>query len=270
MAVYPFGTSAPSAINAAPTRIYRGWPSEAQLDADLSRGIVNISVFPKVGYTRNTTRMARQWIDGPITLPTMSTTIFGDTVTISGLPGVTQNVGIRTREGAWAVTASPTEDAPTVAAALRALIPGASGSGADVVMPTTDGLVALTGGTGGASMEVRRQTQGFQVTIWAPTPALRDVAASTVDLLMAQTDWLVLADGSQVWLTYDTSTVVDEPSKDNLWRRDLMYTVEYPTTLNQTAAQMLFGGGLLEGPNTAWITVYGDVHPDLRSRVNVS
>lgn len=231
--------------------------------------MVNVSVYPKPGYTRNTTRFPLQWLDGPITQPTLSVSILGDTVTITGPAGVTQNVGIKTNQGAWAVAASPTDDASSVAAALRAFIPGSSGSGPDVVMPSTDGLIARVGGTGIASKEVRRQLQGFQVTIWAPTPALRDSAASAADLSLAQTYWLTLPDGSQVWLTYDTSTVVDEPSEANLWRRDLIFTVEYPTTARMTAAQMLFGGGLIESPS-ATFTVYGNVHPDIAAQVNIS
>jgi hypothetical protein len=213
--------------------------------------------------------MAREWVDGPITNPTMSVSVLDNTVTIIGPGGVTQNVGIRTNEGAWAVTAAPTDGPGTVAAALRALIPGATGTGPTVVLAAPDGLLALVGGTGGATMEVRRQTQGFQVTIWAPNPTLRDTTSSAVDLFLAQTDWLPLVDGSQVWLTYSSSAVVDEPSEALLWRRDLTYTIEYPTNATLTAAQMLFGGGLLNKGPGAVFTVYGNVHPDVASQVNV-
>jgi hypothetical protein len=269
-AVYPDGISAQSTVG-VPTRIYRGWPRASQLDADLASGVVNISVFPRPGATRNTTRMDRRWRDGEIIAPTMSVSVAGNTVTISGPPGVVQNVGIRTNEGAWAVTASVTDGASTVAANLRAIIPGAGGSGANVVMPSTDGLLARVGGTGPAYMEVRRQTQSFQVTIWAPTPALRDSVASVVDVALAQIDWLPVPDGAgtEAWMTYNNSTVVDEPSKDNLWRRDLMYTIEYPTLATLTAAQMLFGGGKIEATASFAITIFADVAPPVRAEVNV-
>lgn len=243
-ALYPDGTSNPSAV-AAPCKIYRGWPNAAALDIDLAAGIVNVTVFNQAGLTRNTSRYPVQWLPGTVTEPTLTVSAANDTVTIGGAGGVKQNVGIRTNHGAWAVTAAPTDGPTDVAAALRALIPGATGTGATVTVSPFDGLRAVTGGFGIIQAEVRRQVAGFMITCWCPNPTLRDQTASLIDIALSQIEWLELADGYGGRLIYHNSFTTDTPSKDALWRRNLTYTVEYPTVATRTAAEMLFGGGLM-------------------------
>lgn len=64
---------------------------------------------------------------------------------------------------------------------------------------------------------------------------------------MSGIDWLPLADGTVGRLLYHGTVETDESENANLYRRNLVYTVEYPTTLRMSGAQMLFGVGTLSG-----------------------
>jgi len=102
--------------------------------------------------------------------------------------------------------------------------------------------------------EVRRQDQGFRVSCWCTTPALRDLTAGLIDNAIAGlrnasgnlTRFLPIATTPQMgWIRWARTYVNDVPSKDNLWRRDEVYMIEYPTTLLESDPAMLFGGGTL-------------------------
>lgn len=260
-AIYPTGTSNPSSIGAA-TRVYRGWPNAAALDLDLKAGIVNVSVYSRPGMERNVSRYPVEWVPGIISVPTITVAVLGDTVTLGGAAGVKQNIGIRTDAGAYVVQAQPTDTPSTVAADFRALIPGATGSGLTVTLSPSTGLFALTGGTGTAQAEVMRLTAGVQIDCWCPNPALRDVTASYVITALAQLPFIPLSDGTSGRLIYHNSTSNDRESKDALWRRCITYSVEYPVTAQQIAAQMLFGGGNYDAGTTGTVhSTYGDVYP---------
>ena len=50
-----------------------------------------------------------------------------------------------------------------------------------------------------------------------------------------------LSDGTQGRLTYAGTTVFDQSQDALLYRRDLIYSVEYATTLSANQPAMLFG-----------------------------
>ena len=241
-AIYPTGTTNPSVVG-APVKVYRGWPNAAALDTDLLAGTVNISVFSMHGFTRNTTRGGNPLFYGPTVAPTMTATVNTalTQVTIGGTGGVKQNVGLETSAGPYAVQAQAVDTPGTVAAALAAIVLGATVAGTVITGPYDPKLIARTGGMGTVIQELRRQQQGFQVTVWAPTQPLRDTTASATDAGLAQIQFLTLADGTAGHLTYRSTVENDVPTKDRLWRRDLHYLVEYGTVVSKTAAQILFG-----------------------------
>lgn len=259
--LYPTGTSNPSAIG-APAKIYRGWPNAAALDLDLKAGIVNVSVYSRPGMERNVSRYPVEWVAGIISVPTITVAVSGSTVTLGGSAGVKQNIGIRTDAGAYVVQAQPADTPSTVAAAFRALIPGATGSGLTVTLSPSVGLLALTGGVGTAQAEVMRLVAGVQIDCWCPNPTLRDATASYVITALAQLPFITLSDGTAGRLIYHNSTSNDRESKDALWRRCITYSVEYSVTAQQAAAQMLFGGGNYDAGTTGTVhSTYGDVYP---------
>ena len=241
-ALYPNGASAAAAIPAT-IRLYRGWPNAAALDADLAAGRVNVTVFPVPGATRNTTRYAPDWLPGPVT-PTLTASVTGQTATFAGTADPGQLAGLLV-DGTPYVHRTTAGDTPALVAATlaAALYPTriVTVSGASITIPSASTLVARTAADATSAQELRRQQQEFRITAWCPTPDLRDAACEAIDVACAATPFLILADGSPARLRFASTTTFDTRQDAALYRRDLLYTVEYPTTQTVTEPSMLFG-----------------------------
>ena len=240
-ALYPSGLTAPSAITAT-VRIFRGWPNAAALDADLAAGRVNVTIFPVPGATRVTTRYPLAPVANPAT-PTLTVSVAGNTATFSGtaLPG--QLAGLLV-EGQPYVYRTATGDTPDLVAAILAaaitINHPAICSGSSVFTPGSV-PIARTVADATATTELRRQVQTFRLTAWCPTPDLRDATCAALDPVFAATPFLTLADGSAARLTFISTTTFDQSEDASLYRRDLLYAVEFPTTLVAIQPSMLFG-----------------------------
>lgn len=259
--IYPNGASQPSAVMvsgaAVPAKIYPGWPIPAALDADLKAGLINISIFAPPGMERNTTRYPRDW--GVLTPPAVTLTASVDTtgtvITLGGTVSVPQNTAIICNGKAYLYQLQPSDTLASIATALAALVnvaTPASASGAVITIPGAKSLVARVGGVGTAQREVRRQERLFQITFWCPPigpnpSSARDAAVSLVDPILAVTNFLTLADGSSGRLIYVRSTMDDGNEKANCYRRDLFYTVEYGTTQNAPAPEIIVAEGIVQG-----------------------
>lgn len=242
--VYPSGTAQPSAIGAQ-CRVGAGWPTSAQLDPDLANGIVNVSVAP-ANIERRTTRYMPSWQTIAESSPTVALTVAGNAVTVGGvLPSpVSQNVAIDVVGiGTFAYAVQPTDTATTVATALASLIsaalPGTTSSGPTVTVLGVHTLTARVGAAATVGLETRRQLRVFRVIVWASTPTQRDVTAELIDVMLSQLDFIVMPDGFAARLLYHSSNVIDMQERADLYRRDLMYSVEYATTVEQQAPTVL-------------------------------
>lgn len=91
-ALYPSGTNSLS-IPGPDCRIYRGWPNSAALDADLSAGRINVTVFPVPRHTRITTRYT-QAASGIAAQPTLTASISGTSVTFGEVADLGQVAGL--------------------------------------------------------------------------------------------------------------------------------------------------------------------------------
>ena len=70
---------------------------------------------------------------------------------------------------------------------------------------------------------------------------MRDAACEAIDVAYAATPFLTLADGSAARLRFVSTTTFDQRQDAALYRRDLNYTVEFPTTQVAIQPSMLFG-----------------------------
>lgn len=252
-ALYPNGTAQPS-IPGPDCRIYRGWPNPTALDADLSAGVVNVTVFPVGGSTRTTTRYSEQWIGAPVQ-PTLTVLTAGSTVTFGGTADLGQIAGILADGTGYAYRTCVGDNNQSVAANLASMIRANSIvqlSASSLTIAGVRNLLARVVADAPATQEVRRQEQGFRLTCWCPTPATRDATASALDLAFSTQRFLSLADGSSGRLTYASTTEFDQSQNARLYRRDLTYTVEYATIYSATLPAMLFGNLDL---NTVSVTV---------------
>lgn len=257
--LYPNGTAQPSVIG-ADCRIGSGWPTSAQLDPDLKAGIVNVSVYP-MNIERDVPHFMEAWLLINHFAPTVTLTASARTVTVGGTlptPAIAQNVAAVIGGNAFAYSVQASDTLNSIASALATLIavtyPGTTSSGAVITLPTSAPQVSLrTGGTALMGKEVGRQVRDYRMVIWAPTPALRDATAKAIDPVLRQMNFLTLPDGFGGRLKYARTDIVDQQEKANLYRRDLCYSVEYPTTVTEVATDVTVGVMDLTDPTGAVI-----------------
>lgn len=243
--IYPNGTGQAS-IASVPCVVYAGWPTASRLDADLIAGKTHISVFP-TATERNTTRYPKEWKTQAVNAATLTLTVNVQTITVGGAipaPFTAHNLALKVGPKCYTYAVQATDTLTSIATALAVLLAvdfaGTSSTGAVITLPVSAHINAVRVGTGGTSIrEVRRQERVFQITVWSDTPAHRDSVIQPVDIALANTQFLTLADGTAARLIYKNSPVTDNNQKAKLYRRDLMYSVEYATTQIETDYQIV-------------------------------
>lgn len=239
-------------------KVYRGWPTSERFDEDIAAGRAHVSVFADGGSARDTTRYMPQSRLVSERAPTITATVSGSVVTIGGTITVGDVIGITAGERhagtfyGYAVQAG--ETIASIAAMFADVIPGASAAagsgGAWVLTIAAPRVAARTTGPITSATEVRRQSQGVRVTVWAPTPAIRDALGAAIDAGIAglrnaagNLTRAIAAGSDSAMIAYRGSTDIDMTARDRVWRRDLLYTAEYPTSLIETTVRMLACGG---------------------------
>jgi hypothetical protein len=242
--IYPNGTGQ-AAITGLPTLIYAGWPQSSQLDADMAGftngkgGRIHVTMFP-TATEKNSTRYFTDYQQGSAPTPSISLSVSGQTVTLAGTVSTPQNVGLIVSNAAYTYAVQAGDTLATVAAALAAQITGATSSGAVITLPATSTVTAARSGTAATVQRLTRTTQRtMQITVWADTPDHRKATAKAIDNALSGTEWLSLADGTGGRVIYVASHIDDMVQKANLYRRDLMYSVEYSTTQSANATEVI-------------------------------
>jgi hypothetical protein len=269
LAAFPPPTSTTPAPPLVPiiTKTYRGWPEEATMDADLAIGRAHVSVFPEQGMTQITTRYFPV-DDAAVEIPaaTLGWTVAGNVATLTGTVTVPQNIAIVVDGFGIAYAVQANDTLPAAAAALAALISPkrtVNVVGAAITIPGAHTLIARVGVWAATQAEVRRQKQGFRVSIWAATPAARDVLASLVDMGISGlkdafgnlTEFFPLSDGTTAHITYRTTYIDDRPEKARLWRRDLCYMIEYAVNADGLLPTLIVPTESVQAGTTALTTV---------------
>lgn len=250
-ALYPGGTegldeTSPS-LAGAPTKVQRGMPLSADLEAMIEAGVIDIAVAARNGVERVTTRYDRDWYELVPPVRTITASVAGATVTLGGTVSVPQNVAVRVgRAGLFIYQVQPADTLSSIAAGLVAGLAGigiaASASGPSLTVAATDPVDARVGGYGVAAQELKRQDKSFQITLFAPSPELRDALAKIVDPALADLNFLLLPDGTQGLVRYERTIVIDSSEKMAEYRRDLFYWVEFPTITTRPAPEVISFG----------------------------
>lgn len=243
IALYPGGVGAESTLGRL-VRIYRGWPVAAALDRDLAAGCINISVFPEASNQLNTTR----WMDDTIAtagvVPSLTIAVDGDTATLGGEARPGQVAGLLADGIAVVHRLVGGDTTSAVAAVLGAYMRSrrpALVSGATVQVPGVGRLVGRVVTDQLALRETRRQRQTFRVTCWCPDPDTRDATGSLVDAALSAKAFIDLPDGTLGQVRFLSSVLLDQSQNAMLYRRDLIYSVEYATTFAELRPAMIFG-----------------------------
>ena len=260
-ALYPGGLEGGCAVSGAICRIYRGWPTPAALDADLSAGRVNVSVAGVAGSARLTTRFPDQWsIPNPVQ-PALSAAVSGLVATFGGTASIGQLAALLVDGRAAVHRTAPGDTPASVAAALAAElvqvgVPAAA-SGASVAIAAARSVVARVTADQKAVRETRRQQQHFAVTCWCADPATRDAIGSAIDGALSGIDFVGLADGSSGRLLFVASVTSDRWEDAVLYRRELTYSVDYATTITETQPAMIVGGSQISPDGATIANVLG-------------
>lgn len=247
-AVYPAGLTALS-ITGTPLRIYRGWPLIGPLGNDLALGVANISIFSVPSATRNTTRWAPRTSSSP-GIPTLLVAVNGNAATFSGTAGVGQVAGLLVQNEAF-VYRCQNGDTPAVVAAMLAQtvrkLRACWLSSTTVSIPNADSIIARVVADGSSVTEWARQRQSFRITAWCPDPMLRDTVCSCIGSALSSVAFLPLADGTAGRIRFRSTASYDDDQDAQQYRRDLVYEVEYGTTVEAAAPSMLFGDLIWSG-----------------------
>jgi hypothetical protein len=245
-AVYPNGASQPS-IAAMDCRIFEGWPMPDQLDRDMlgqmlsgtppmpvtrPGGIVaNVSVFPMLG----TGKDVYQIEDNTYTITPpgfgMAVSVVGNVIAVSGQPNVGEfltlvcdNAFVFSQTGA-----STTALLAALATAAQVQYPAANSTATTLTVPFGHSMVVRQGGVATLGKVTHRECQQIMVSVWSPTQAARSTLAKAIDNVIKQKIIVAMPDTSQAKVVYSRTNVLDDRQSTAIYRRDLIYDVEYAT-----------------------------------------
>lgn len=243
-ALYPQGDTAPSSVGYA-CKIYRGWPRSPNLDTDLSDNITNISVYTADSPVKNVTKYPRIWQTISPATGTLFVEMDGGVASFSGHCSTGQLAGVMVDGQTYSYAVQANDSPQTVASNIAALLRESGWiveySDNQIAVPQAIRFLARVVSCSGAMKEIRRQEQGFKVSIWCSSPVIRDIIAPVVDGALADRIFIALVDGTSGRIRFDSQVTTDSSEDANLYRQDFVYRVEYPTTILKSDPAMLFG-----------------------------
>ena len=240
--LYPNGNGGPS-IAGMLCRVYRGWPSPAALNADLSGGVVNVTVAP----APVAGELPVPYFDVEYTVSPASTlfaALSGQSVTMSGTPARGQMVGILADNIPYVYEVGEKDTPESIAASLGVTIRAqrdVSISYATLTIPGTRSLSARVVTNGFTTRALRRQRKEIRISCWCPEALTRDLIAKSIDIGLTGSTFLALADTTKVRVQYLSTETFDQSRGALLYRRDLSYHCEYTAIIRRIAPVMLFG-----------------------------
>lgn len=245
-AVYPEGSSSPSVTGDLIT-IYPGWPDASELEHDLEKGRVHVSVYP-TEIERDDTRYFVSDVDElAVPQPTITRSISGTSFTLGGQVAVPQNVAVivnsHTSGGVFSVAVLADDTLSTLAARLASTLSTggipATSSGPTVNVPSATLLKVRIGVWGTVARDLRQVARVIQIIVWSSSLASRRGVSRAIDIAMAKTVFLPLSDGTKARVKYRASKHLDKWEKANLFRRDFHLEVEYSTIETETVPQII-------------------------------
>ena len=242
-ALYPNGDASPSSVGYS-CKVYRGWPKSPTLNEDLLDNIAHVSVYTAGTPAKNVTKYPRIWQSISSNNGTLSVSMDGIIAVFSGScsAGLLAGVMVDGQTFSYAVQAndSPQTVASNIAALLREAGWIVDYSDSRICVPQAVHFLARVVSGSGVMKEIRRQEQGFKVSVWCSSPLMRDVIIPVVDGALSEKKFIALVDGSYGRIRFENEVTVDNSEDAELYRRDLVYMVEYPTTILKSDPAMLF------------------------------
>jgi hypothetical protein len=233
-AVYPNGTSSPSVAN-IPITIGVGWPKPIDLDEKLLDGGAYVTVYAPNGMERVVTQLPTDWQLVTINPATLTLTVneAGTTVTVGGTVSTPHGCLIKVDSERYFYEVLSDDTLESIATALASLIPSATSVGEVISIPNAYKVTAKVGVKGTSARILERQEKQFQIITWAFNPAIRATIGAALKVYFAKVYRFTLPDQFYAMMKYSRTSEFDDYQKTQLYRRDLFYLVNYPTTETQ-------------------------------------
>lgn len=229
-ALYPNGTGHASAVGVTVT-VVPGWPIPKQLDDIIAAGNAMVSIYQNGNMGKNTTRfLGDDDAQTVIPAPNISLTISGNKVTVGGTIKAGEAPTLKVNYAPYSYSILASDSVDTVAAALAAMIPGAAVSGPVITLSQVFDIEGAISVPVTVQQEIGRQAQVFMITAWNPTPDVRDSVCATLELALKRQPRIVMPDNTWARLLYRGTIEHDTLQKQRIYRRNLLYEIEYALT----------------------------------------
>jgi hypothetical protein len=119
--------------------------------------------------------------------------------------------------------------------------------GSTITIPGARSVIARVVCDCPSAFESRRQEKDLRIVCWCPSPSVRDAVAAAIDIALDRVAFLGLADTTNARVTYKNTVSYDQAQNALLYRRDLVYTAEYPTVTTIQQPSMIFGAVAING-----------------------
>ena len=246
--LYPSGSSQSSIVGVL-CRVYRGWPNAATLNSDLRAGVVNVTVVTDGDSGHVTTRYLQEW-HTKSALPGTTVSAAAPTIAISGNPTAGDVVGALIDGVTYAYRIKDRDMPGSIASNLCRLIQAdrlATTHGNMLTIPGAASITVRVVCDSSTSFESRRQEKDIRIICWCPNPSVRDAVAAAIDSAIDRISFLPLADDTTARVIYRNTASYDQAQNALLYRRDIVYTMEYPTVTDILQPSLLFGASELNG-----------------------
>jgi hypothetical protein len=243
--------------------IYEGWPIPEVLDLDLTarelgpggvpvpraRGPrANVSVFPMEGTNvvppqiQNDDYIIRPAVFGLTIGLAQNPTGGAFTIQLTGTPGPTEFLTVEIDQ--YYIASAGGASIAAILNAVAAQINGfpsladpnvqgymASVVGNALIVQRAAYCVPRLGSQGTLGRVIHKQRQSVMISVWAPDHVTRTKLAIAIDGLIKQDISVKMPDTSMALICYNRTNVRDEHEPLALYRRDLIYQVEYATVM---------------------------------------
>lgn len=225
-----------------PAKLYRGSPTVAWENAEITAGRTGLSVSNVPGMNRNSTRFAVHYSKVSSQVPTLAVAWDATSVTFGGICAAGQVVGITANKVCYAYRTATTDSPASVAAALAAQIPGATAAGAVLTGSAITSVKVVCDQIG--LLHTGQQKQMIQIAAMVPNVsgvggglARAAVVRAVSGLKSMQRDngtitkFIGMPDGSSAEVLFVKENADDTPRNQNVWRQWFYFLCEYDETI---------------------------------------
>jgi len=236
--LYPDGESETS-LAGVPVKIYPGWPVPDALQLDIEAGAAHVTVWPLPGERKVSTDLGRPFWTVAKGEPSLQVNVNGSIITLSGEVTADTNVQIALGSKAYRFHFPANTTLSSVRERLSEALPLASILVGRIMVLNAGRITASVTTAGTVVRELRRQIKEFQVTVWAPTPVLRNRIGMLVDVTLSEQHHIDLGDHAPAQMLYARQSESDAGGNFHIYRRDLIFSVNFALTQHSTASEVI-------------------------------